>query len=606
MSILTVTSTSDSGAGSFRQAIEDAQSGDTIQFSASLANKTISLGKEIEIDAGKNLTIDGAGASNLTISGSNKTRIIHLDSNVDFPSELTIKNLTLANGYTSERGGAIATEHKGSVNVENVEFTGNVANKGGGAIDVAWEGNLIIDDSRFEGNKATASNDERGGGAIVFTSPNEFTVTNSDFVNNEGINGGAINSLNGKLTIADSEFIGNKTTAGNYAAGQPRAFLRGRGGAVYADRASSLDGPGGEIKIENSVFRGNQGEGEGGAAYLYTAGKDRVSVDGTVFEDNEVSNLSGDSSNVGNGGALTVMSNEVNRGLTVSNSSFVNNTAALQGGGLWTMNAPGTISNSTFSGNRAETPKESKSAVGGGMALYSNTDITDTTIADNYASWTGGGVSPSKDANVSVKNTIFYNNTADNGNEDWDIQQHTSKKLIDKGNNIQYPPKQTDFFNDTNVTDNVKLADPKLSELQNAGDLLVYSLSPGSPAAGAGASANGVATASVSKQSVTSGNNANADRFSGGANDSLSNSNGDDDSLTGNASANRVVFNASNSRSLNTNASVNDDASVASGGFNDAKSDDLLTVGASPVDSSDPTNGDRDNLLFSVADSVAA
>lgn len=605
MSILTVTSTSDSGAGSLRQAIEDAGSGDTIQFSADLANKTISLSKEIEIDAGKSLTIDGAGASNLTISGSNKTRILHLDSNVDKPTDLTVKNLTFANGYTSERGGAIATEHKGSVNVENVEFTNNVANKGGGAIDVAWEGNLIIADSRFEGNKATASNDERGGGAIVFTSPNEFTVTSSDFINNEGINGGAINSLNGKLTIADSEFIGNKTTAANYAAGQPRAFLRGRGGAIYADRASSLDGPGGDIKIENSVFKENQAEGEGGAAYLYTAGKDRVSVDGTVFEDNTVSELSGDSSNVGNGGALTVMSNEVNRGLTVSNTSFVNNTAALQGGGMWTMNAPGTVSNSTFSGNRTQT--SSKSSVGGGLALYSDTDITDTTIADNYAEWTGGGISPSNDASVSVKNTIFYNNTAGNGNEDWGIQQHTSKKLIDKGNNIQFPPKQTELGNDYDVTDNVKLADPKLSELQNAGDLLVYSLLPGSPAAGAGASANGVAAASATKQSVASSNKENADRFSGGAKDSLSNSNGNDDALTGNANTNRLVFNSPNSQtSFNNDASVNDDASVASSGFNNAKSDDLLTVGASPIDSSDPTNGDRDNLLFSVADSAAA
>jgi predicted outer membrane repeat protein len=604
MSILNVTSTSDSGVGSLRQAIEEAKSGDTIQFSSSLANKTIALSSEIEIDAGKSLTIDGAGASNLTISGSNKTRIIHLDSNVDKPTDLTIKNLTLANGYTGERGGAIATEHKGSVNVENVEFTNNVANKGGGAIDVAWEGNLIIADSRFEGNKATGSNDERGGGAIVFTSPNEFTVTNSDFINNEGINGGAINSLNGKLTLSDSEFIGNKTTAATYASGEPRAFLRGYGGAVYADRASSVDGPGGAIDLNNNVFKDNQGKAAGGAVYLYTAGKDRVSVDGTLFEDNTVSALAGGGEG-GDGGALTVMSNEVNRGLTVSNSSFVNNTAALQGGGLWTMNAPGTISNSTFSGNRAESFK--KSGVGGGLALYSDTDLTDTTIADNYAGWTGGGISPSSDASVSVKNTIFYNNTADNGNEDWGIQQHTSKKLIDKGNNIQYPPKQTENFNDYNVTDNVKLVDPKLSELQNAGDLLVYNLSPGSTAAGAGASANGVATASTTKQSVASSNKENADRFSGGANDILSNSNGNDDALTGNASANRLVFNSSNSQtSLNTDASVNDDTSVASGGFSDAKADDLLTVGSSPIDSSDPTNGDRDNLLFSVADSAAA
>jgi predicted outer membrane repeat protein len=184
MSTLRVANTNDSGEGSLRQAIEDAKSGDTINFSADLANRTISLKSELEIDAGKNLTIDGAGASNLTISGNNSTRILKVDSNQDFPTELTVKNLTLADGYTKERGGAISTEHKGSFNVENVVFANNVADGGGGALDVVWEGDLSVKNSRFEGNKATRGNDERGGGAISFLSPGDITVTGSDFIGN--------------------------------------------------------------------------------------------------------------------------------------------------------------------------------------------------------------------------------------------------------------------------------------------------------------------------------------------------------------------------------------------------------------------------------------
>src|SRR5204863_4268000 len=57
-STLTVTSANDSGAGSLRDAIAAAQSGDTIAFDAGLAGQAISLtGGELAIN--KSLTIHG-------------------------------------------------------------------------------------------------------------------------------------------------------------------------------------------------------------------------------------------------------------------------------------------------------------------------------------------------------------------------------------------------------------------------------------------------------------------------------------------------------------------------------------------------------------------
>ncbi|MCU0533686.1 MAG: calcium-binding protein [Hydrococcus sp. Prado102] len=456
MKLIVVTNTNDTGVGSLREAIEDANSGDTINFSPNLTDPTITLTSPLQIDAGKDLTIDGVGLSNLTINGNNRTRILEVDSNQDFTTELTVKNLTLADGYTNARGAAISTSYKGSIAVENVSFENNVADGGGGAIDVAWEGNLEVNNSRFEGNRATGDNDERGGGAISFVSPGDLTVIDSDFIDNEGINGGAINSLNGNMTVTNSEFIDNTTTAATYDKGNPNPFLRGFGGAIFADRASDVnDSNGGAIEIDNSTFQNNQGRGEGGAVYLYTSGKDRVNINGTTFENNEVLALP-DGGNNGHGGAVVVMSNEINRGLTISDSSFVNNTAAGQGGGLWMMNAPTTIDNVNFSGNRVES--FAYSGVGGAMALYGQTEITNSTIANNYAGWVGGGIS-ADDSPVSVKNTVFYRNTADNGNEDWGIQQHTNRELIDKGNNTQYPVKQTNNFNDVNATASIKILD---------------------------------------------------------------------------------------------------------------------------------------------------
>lgn len=466
MKVIVVTNTNDTGVGSLREAIEDANSGDTIKFSPNLSDRTITLTSPLQIDAGKDLTIDG-GASNLTIDGNNRTRILDVNSNQDFTTELTVKNLTLADGYTNERGAAIKTEYKGSIAVLNVTFENNVADGGGGAIDVAWEGNLEVTDSRFEENRATRGNDERGGGAISFLSPGNISIIGSDFIGNEGINGGAINSLNGNMTIVDSEFIDNRTIAATYDTGNPNPFLRGFGGAIFADRASSIkDADGGAIAIDNSTFKNNQGRGEGGAVYLYTGGKDRVSIDESTFKNNEVLALP-NGGNKGHGGAVVVMSNEVNRGLSITDSNFADNIAAGQGGGLWMMNSPTRIDNSDFIDNRVES--FAYSGVGGAMALYGQTDITNSEIANNYAGWVGGGIS-ADESPVSVRNTTFDSNTAENGNEDWGIQQHTNRELIDKGNNTQYPVKQTNNFNDVNATASIKIldGDPGINSLNTS------------------------------------------------------------------------------------------------------------------------------------------
>ena len=109
MAIITVTSTADNGAGSLRAAVAAAQTGDSIQFASSLANQTINLNSRIEIAPGKNLTFDGTGAANLKISGQNKTQILFVNSNVDFNTNVTVKNLTFENGYTPDQGGAMST-----------------------------------------------------------------------------------------------------------------------------------------------------------------------------------------------------------------------------------------------------------------------------------------------------------------------------------------------------------------------------------------------------------------------------------------------------------------------------------------------------------------
>lgn len=470
MSRIWVKSTQDNGKGTLREAIASAQDGDVIKFAPRLAGKTISLTSgQLEVSPGKDLVVDGWGAPGLTISGNKTSRVFFVNSNQDFPASLQLKNLTIANGYTNERGGGVYTTHKGATTIRHVQFKNNVADQGGGAIFSEWETTLVVNDkSKFDGNKATAANDERGAGAIGFLSPGTISVKDSVFINNQGINGAAINSLQGKLTIKNSKFINNSTTAAYYDTGKGNSFLRGYGGAVFADRASAPeDWMGGTIEISNSVFRGNRGRSEGGAVYLYTDPKDRVTIEDSIFKKNETLPLPG-GGNGGNGGALTQMTNGLNQGLTIDNTTFSDNTAAQQGGGLWMMGAPTQITDSTFSGNK--TLGDSYSNVGGAMALYGPTNIEDTTIANNRAGWVGGGISANDSDPVTVKDTIFYKNTADNGPNDWNVEQHTNRELTDWGGNLQYPAKTTDFWNDYNATGVIQTAvDPKLGPLQTNG-----------------------------------------------------------------------------------------------------------------------------------------
>ena len=220
-SSLVVTNTSDSGPGSLRQAISDANSdanpSDTITFSLTYpATITLTSGV-LSID--KNLTIRGPGASNLAISGGSSSSCI-INSNgtkectppsggsqiFDIVSGVTasITGVTLENG-DNDNGGAVV--NYGTLTLGDCVVTQNQSIQGA-ALNNQSTGTLVLSNCTVSNNTASGI----GGGLINFGTA---TITASTFSSNTALEAGGVFS-NGTLTIVNSTFAQNQ---GNTAVG---------------------------------------------------------------------------------------------------------------------------------------------------------------------------------------------------------------------------------------------------------------------------------------------------------------------------------------------------------------------------------------------------
>jgi predicted outer membrane repeat protein len=177
------------------------------------------------------------------------------------------------------------------------------------------------------------------GGAVVDNVAN-LTVNNCSFSGNSARSGGAIYDFGGNLTVNNCAFSGNTANDPTFAFG----------GAIYVTPANPLP-PGVQglypiLSINNSTFSGNTAT-DGGAifdsAFPTSFKNPQMAISGCSFSGNSATN----------GGAVYLDPNGGNEYVTISNSSFVNNTATQQGGAIWvqTGRLPVTVTQDTFSGN---------------------------------------------------------------------------------------------------------------------------------------------------------------------------------------------------------------------------------------------------------------
>ncbi len=232
-----VTNTFDSGVGSLREAIDFANADpdvDTIEFDGISGTISLSSGELYITEA---LTIQGPGASLLSISGNDLSRIFTLDN----AGDVIIDGLTLTNGF-SDYGGAINIIDS-TLTISNSVLSGNNANIDGGAIFNDY-GNLTITESIITGNIA----DENAGAINNFNG--YLSIFNSTLSNNQAVNddGGAIDNDGGAVLIQSSTLSGNQA---------------GDDGGVIENAYSSLYT--GDLIILDSTLSGNVAGDDGGA-----------------------------------------------------------------------------------------------------------------------------------------------------------------------------------------------------------------------------------------------------------------------------------------------------------------------------------------------------
>lgn len=298
-----VTTTSDSGPGSLRDALLGAEDGDIVTFDPNLNGDTIRLEKELRICS--QVTIQGPGDSLLAISGGDSTRLIRA-----LPSDsVNILDLSLVRGKspTGEDGAGILVE--GTVRLTNCTIANNYADDDGGGVSIKENALAILEGCTIQNNSCG----DDGAGLRNFNGTLE--INNSTVSNNTSPSFGGGLSSNGVVTISKSTFSANSAD--------------GAGGGIRTF--------GGTLSLENSTIASNMSNNRGGGI--------STSID---FEMNFCTVVNNTAVNQGGGIRLT------NSNCTIENTLVANNAAPLEpdlgsNGGTYLSNGYNFIGDSTGS-----------------------------------------------------------------------------------------------------------------------------------------------------------------------------------------------------------------------------------------------------------------
>lgn len=311
-------------------------------------------------------------------------------------------------------GGGIFNNENTTLNLRNTEVANNTANRAGGGIETIGGTSVRLVEVTLNDN--VVNNSPGNGGGLHVTSDGNVQISGGTVSNNTaGSEGGGLWNGTGKMAVRGVT-IENNIASGDAADNGGGGIFQLPGGAMVIsdctisnNEANGTAGSGGgilnlgELRILNSIISDNTSNRAGGGMEM-TPGS-AAQVRDTDFTGNSTGAAPG------NGGAIHITGDA---DISIDGGLFDNNTAALEGGGLWngagTMTVRGaTITNNTASGDDADTG-------GGGVFNQAGTiNITDSEISGNVAdgiSGSGGGILNNENTILNVSRTLISGNSS--------------------------------------------------------------------------------------------------------------------------------------------------------------------------------------------------
>jgi hypothetical protein len=399
LATFTVTNTNDSGAGSLRQAILDANAAageDTITFSTS-GTITLTSG---QLEVTDDLTITGPGASSLAISGNDSSRVLKVAPSIgNSMSNFTLTGITIRDGnatgdgvYDDGNGGGLyAVGDIDNVTIDSAVVTDNTAADGGAGVflEIGF-GDATITDTSITNNSASGY-----AGGLYIGEVEDFSLTGTTITNNSSVSGG------GGITIYETRnsIIKTSTISDN--------FTEEDGGGIWV----ALD-DGHYLEVVDSVISDNVANDDGGGVHIYFDDGDNYSeavvIERTLISGNTATDY---------GGGINVYADDAGSKVVIK-SSVIRDNAAYEGGGInFYTDDDGVLEviDSTISYNTAIDD-------GGGIAFYSDDGylrVINSTISHNTAGPEGSGggihVEETDDATVIYNSTIVFNYAGEDG-----------------------------------------------------------------------------------------------------------------------------------------------------------------------------------------------
>jgi hypothetical protein len=339
--VLVVSNTLDSGKDSLRYEVAMADktgAHDTIEFNIPTTDPgynpstgawTITLtGGELDITG--NLTIQGPGAGQLTISGGGNSRVFDEAQN----ATATLSGLTISGG----------------VGVTGAPLGGDYRWIGDGILNF---GTLTISGCTLSGNSVPEEIGPSGAGGGI-ANFGMLTVSSSTLSGNSAVRGGGIYNA-GTLTVDCKS-----TLSGNGVYGQG-GFGFGYGGGIYNAGTATL---------QDSILSGN-GVGYAVGGGIYNAGT--LTVSGCTISGNGAG--SGFGAGIDNTGTLALSTTT----LSGNRAEFVGNTVYGYGGGIYNSGTL-TVSGCTFSSNITDSAGGGIYNAGTAAALT----VSGSTFSGNY------------------------------------------------------------------------------------------------------------------------------------------------------------------------------------------------------------------------------